>query len=525
MFGVTEGKQENIEEWKMSDYKKDLFGNSIRFDPKSLRPYQIEAVEKCMKCINEGYNPLLVLPTGTGKTIVFAEIVREYFNKKKRSLVIAHRNELINQAIDKIEMQTGLSCGKEKANDYAGQEDVVVGSVQTMKGDRLNNFEQDRFKLIVVDEAHHSTANTYKNIFSHFNKSNVLGVTATPDRADNKELSEIFNIIAYQYLLTDAIKDGYLCDIKGTRVKDFVIDLSDLRTRYGDFVIGDLDKVMTEYIAPIAKAIDEKTAGRKSLIFMPSVASSKLLAEALIQLGISADYVSGATSDAEREKALHRFHLGEITHIVNCDLFTEGFDEPSIDCIVMASPTKSRSKYAQRVGRGTRLHDGKDDLLLVEFTYDYQKHDLVTAYELFTGKGFEKKIRDRAMKHDEGKDIFDFLDSLEQSHREHYSFDRVMSELIIMEHGFQEYNPFELANLEEIDLTGELDITWNGYKLRGAISEKQLKLLKRFNIHNANSLSKAQASCLIDLIAQNGWNVNRIIYKAREHFNQMRKQF
>jgi len=502
-----------------------LFEKSNRLNPKKIRPYQEKAIIACKKCLDDGDNPLLVLPTGTGKTIVFAEIIKEFFYEDKNSLVIAHRNELINQAIDKIELQSGILCGKEKAEEYSSGQKVVVASVQTMKGKRLERFDKNNFNLVVVDEAHHSTADSYKNIFDYFSKSSILGVTATPDRADEKELSEIFNTIAYQYLLTDAIKDGWLCDIKGTRVKDFVIDLSDLRTRYGDFAINDLDKIMTEYIAPIAKAVKDKSEDRKALIFMPSVASSGLLSDALIQTGIKAGFVSGTTSDEERENILRDFNRGKITHLVNCDLFTEGFDEPSIDCIVMASPTKSRSKYAQRVGRGTRLYDGKKDLLLVEFTYDYKKHNLVSAYELFTGKGFEQKIRDRAIKKDNEKDIFDFLDSLEESHREYYSFDRVMNELIIKEHGFQEYNPFELANLEEIDLTGELNITWNGFKLRGAISEKQLEVLKRFNINNAENLSKAQASCMIDIISKNSWNIKNLINKAKDRFNQLQAKY
>lgn len=503
----------------------DLFGNT-RYNPKSLRPYQITALDKCVEKIDEGLNPLLILPTGTGKTIVFAEVVKHYYYQDKKSLVLAHRDELINQAIDKIEIQTGLFCGKEKAEEHASmEEDVVIGSVQTMKNSRLENLKKGLFDLLIIDECHHSTAKTYKAIIDHFCDANTFGVTATPDRADQKELSEIFNVIAYQYLMVDAIKDGFLCNLKGFRVKDFVIDLSELRTRYGDFVAGDLDKVVKDYIYPMAKAIKEQSENNHTLIFLPSVASSQLLSDALNEYGVKSGFLSGTTSSDERAKTLMKFNRREITHLCNCDLFTEGYDCPSIDCIVMASPMKSRSKYAQRVGRGTRIFPGKEFLKLVEFTYNYKKHSLVNAYELFTGKGYEQKIRDRAEMYEDNINGTDFLSSLEKSHMEYYNFNRVMKELVVTEHGFEEYNPFELANLEEIDLTGELNITWNGYKLRGAITDKQLKVLKRFKIHDAEFLSKAQASCMIDLIAKNDWRVNNLIRKARNNFEQKRLEF
>lgn len=248
---------------------------------------------------------------------------------------------------------------------------------------------------------------------------------------------------------------------------------------------------------------------------MPSVRSSELLSKALNVKGISSSYISGATPKQERVMILDMFRSGVITHIVNCDVLTEGFDDPGIECVCNLSPTEKRYKYAQRIGRGTRIFPGKEYLTIVEFCYNSSSSKLVDPYDLFAGSGYEKKVRDLAAA-EEGDGLIDLMSEIEKASKEFYSFDRIKSNLVRKDKGFVFYDPYEIANLCEIDLTGELSIEWNGKKLIGGVTPSQLGVLSRFDIYNAEKLTKAQASCVIGILAKHGWRMSKLLSDAVE---------
>lgn len=474
-------------------------------EKKTLRPYQEEATEAVEAAIEAGEKPLLVMATGTGKTVVFAEVVRRGLLRRWRSLVLAHREELIDQAIDKIGRQSGYAPAKEMAQYHAGHNDFVVcGSVQTMQGNRLAGWKRDHFNLITVDEAHHAASPSYRKLIDHFSSASLLGVTATPDRADEKQLGEIFTKVAYEYPLHKAINDGNLVRIIGHRVQDFSIDLSRLKIVAGDFAEGELGELLEQYIAPLAAAVEQKTAGLSTLIFMPSVASSELMAKALGDLGLSSGYISGAMDKSERKQTLYKFSQRQITHLVSCNVLLEGFDEPRTQAIVALRPTGSRALYAQMIGRGTRLYPGKDHVDLIEFTFNSDRLKLVTAYELFSTAGFGERVQARAAAKSKG-DGEDFLAILEKTHDEFYRVDKIIERLPIKKFGFVEFDPLALGDLLNVDVTQEFEITYNGRKLEGPATEKQREILHRYNIANVDSLSKAQASVLLDAIFERGF--------------------
>ncbi len=469
-----------------------------------LRKYQIEAVRETIKVLRERKNPLIIMATGLGKTIIFSDIAKRIAKHEQKNLIIAHREELIDQAIEKIYNQAGIVADKEKAKYYANtNSNIIVASVQSLKEQRLKRFQND-FRLLTIDEAHHAAAPSYKKIIDYFSNANILGVTATPDRADNKQLGEIFDEIAYEYPLHKAIQDGWLARIIGKKVQDFDIDLRGLNIVKGDYTDRDLANVMINYIKPISINIKEQTHGLKTMVFMPNVESSRLLSEELNRIGLKSAYLFGGHKTNERKKVLYDFSHGNITHLVSCNLFLEGFDEPSVQAIVMLRPTTSRPLYAQVVGRGTRLAPGKEHLLLIEFTYNSDKLKLVTPFELFATAGYEEKIRRRAEKklNENGTDL---LETLEKTRENYYSLLGVKQRLVVKKYNFVAFDPFATAELVGEDISGEFDIHYNGKKLTGGITDRQIEILSRYNIVNLEKLTKAQASKLIDILFNNGY--------------------
>ena len=467
-----------------------------------LRSYQREATKGIVESLSRGKNPLLIMATGTGKTIIFGSIAKMCFQYGMRALILAHTEELINQAIAKIYAITGHLPEKEQAENRASHNaNIVVGSVQTLQRERLKAWERNHFQLIIVDEAHHAVTPSYMNILEHFTKYSILGVTATPDRADEKELGVIFNDIAYEYPLHKAIKDGYLVPIVGKRVTDLDIDLSKLRVSGRDYTDSQLGELLLRYIIPLANSIKKETSGKKTMIFMPDVKSSAVMAEQLQRIGVDADYLSGDRK-RERGEILYRFKTGRISHLVSCNILLEGFDEPSVESIVVLRPTTSRALYSQLVGRGTRLHPGKENLLLVEFTYNSSRLKLVQPYELFASRDFPSDLRSSVS--DNPGEKTDLLAALEAAKNEWIKPENLTKRLITKEYGFQQFDPFAMAELFESDISGEFDIEYQGRKLSGTITPKQIQLLNRYGVKWDN-LDKAQASRILDLYMRNGY--------------------
>lgn len=341
------------------------------------RPYQREAIEAIESEWAKGIQKtLLVLPTGCGKTIVFCKVAEDLVREGGRVLILAHRGELLEQAADKLRQVTGLGTALEKAESSSIDSwyRVVVGSVQTlMRERRLTQFAPDWFDAIIVDEAHHVLADSYQRILEHFSGAKVLGVTATPDRGDMRNLGSIFESLAYEYTLPRAIKEGYLSPIKAQTIP-LKLDLTGVSIQSGDFKAGDLGSALDPYLVQIAEEMRAICADRKTVVFLPLVKTSQKFREILNSMGFRAAEVNGSSED--RAEVLRGFDEGKYNVLCNSMLLTEGWDCPSVDCVVVLRPTKIRSLYAQMVGRGTRLFPGKTELLLLDFLWHTERHEL-----------------------------------------------------------------------------------------------------------------------------------------------------
>lgn len=342
-----------------------------------LRPYQETARQKVEQEWHNGTRKtLLVLPTGCGKTIVFSKIAEDQVCEGERVLILAHRGELLQQAADKIKKTTGLTCSVEKAEETSLNrwERVTVGSVQTLQRDnRLEQFPPDHFGTIIIDEAHHALSAGYQKVLEYFEQAKVLGVTATPDRGDMRNLGEFFETLAFEYKLPQAIKEGYLCRIKALTIP-LKIDLSAVSVQAGDFKAGDIGSALDPYLEQIATEMEKHCQDRKTVVFLPLIATSQKFRDILNNHGFAAAEVNGNSDD--REEILQEFAAGKYNVLCNSMLLTEGWDCPDVDCVIVLRPTKVRSLYSQMVGRGTRLAPNKDDLLVLDFLWHTERHEL-----------------------------------------------------------------------------------------------------------------------------------------------------
>ena len=348
-----------------------------------LRPYQQQARDRIHAEWDAGHSrTLLVLPTGTGKTIVFASVAADQVRAGDRVLILAHRGELLEQAADKLQRSTGLVSAVEKAESTCLDSwfRVVVGSVQTLQRTaRLERFSHDYFGTIIIDEAHHAITDGYRRILDYFSGAKVLGVTATPDRGDMRNLGEVFDSLAFEYKLTDAIKEGYLCKIMAQTIP-LQLDITSVTMSGGDYAVGDLGTALDPYLEQIAAEMARRCKSRKTVVFLPLIKTSQKFRDLLNTYGFRAAEVNGQSDD--RRQVLADFDAGKYNVLCNSMLLTEGWDCPSVDCVVVLRPTKVRSLYSQMVGRGTRLSPGKTDLLLLDFLWMTDKHELCRPADL-----------------------------------------------------------------------------------------------------------------------------------------------
>lgn len=353
--------------------------------PISLRPYQLDAVAAVQAARQEGLRRVLVeLPTGAGKTLVFSRLIA---NEPGRCLVVVHRHELVTQAVEKLALVApGLEVGVVEAKRDEVDRRVVVASVQTLaRAHRRNPLRN--FDLIVVDEAHHAAARSYRTVLGHFRSFTeggpfVLGVTATPERADGVGLGAVFERIAFRQLLPELIAKGYLVDLRGVRV-EAAVDFDAIPLRGGDFDDQALGAALTAAGCPelVARAWEDHAEGRTGLVFTPTVALAEASAGALRGRGIAAEAVSGSTPAQERAAILRRLRSGETRVVANCAVLTEGFDEPSVGAVMIARPTRSHGFYTQMLGRVTRPWPGKVDGLIVDLVAA-SRHNLVNLSSL-----------------------------------------------------------------------------------------------------------------------------------------------
>lgn len=516
-----------------------------------LRDYQQAAIEGIFEAWESHRSTLAVLPTGVGKTVIFSSTIARLLERPKagRVMVLAHRAELVHQAAEKIELITGERPDIEMADYRAtGRRRVVVASKDSLRGGRLTRFEPSEFDAVITDEAHHATAKSYTNIYDWFTHHNpavkFLGVTATPDRHDEAALGKVFESVAYVYEIQDAIRDGYLVPVAVQTVEVEGLDLSSIRTQAGDLNQKQLNELM-QYEKPlhgITHPTIEITCGlkpgtidalpddqldtladqcpqrMKSLVFAVSVAHAERLAEIFNRwLPSSARWICGETPEDERKATLRDYAHGSFQYLINVGVFTEGFDEPGIEAVILARPTKSRPLCAQMVGRGTRplpdTIDGLDDgdarraaiaesgkprLLVIDFAGNTGKHKLVSPADVLGGNYSDEAVAKAKKKKGKGGEPVDVLDALEQAENDIEAKKRRKLR------AKAKYSTGTVDPFNVLDLKPNRERGWD----RGAPpTDRQLAFLKGRGVET-EGLTKASASQLIGTLnarQDHGW--------------------
>ena len=464
----------------------------------------------------------------------------------RRVLILAHRGELLDQAADKLKKSTGLGCSVEKAEEscLGSWFRVTVGSVQTlMREKRLAQFKPDYFSTIIIDEAHHSLSESYQKILRHFAEAQVLGVTATPDRGDRKNLGEVFDSLAYEYTLPKAIKEGYLSPIKAVTIP-LKLDLSGVAIQSGDYKASDVDCALEPYLFQIAEEMKKYCEKRKTVVFLPLVKTSQKFRDILNEAGFHAAEVNG--NSADRADILRDFEAGRYSVLCNSMLLTEGWDCPAVDCIVVLRPTKVRSLYQQMVGRGMRLFPGKEELILLDFLWMSSRHDLCRPSALISKDAeiaakIDKLVEDTPF----GVDIMeaeeeaerDVLREREQSlarqlaemrNRKRKLVDPLQYAMSIAAEDLANYVPefawemgppskkqLELLEkrgifAESVENMGKAHLLIDRLMRRqqeGLSTPKQIRCLERYGFRQVGTWTFDQASAMISRLAANNWRI------------------
>ena len=543
----------------------------------NLRPYQSAASDSVFREWETNTSTLVVLPTGLGKTVLFADVIRRMF--PRRAMVIAHREELIFQARDKIKAVTGLHAEIEMGDIRANFSGslfgpacrVVVSTVQTLTagGDgsgRMTRFDPEAFGALIIDEAHHATSGSYRRVIDWFTKNErtrVLGVTATPDRSDEEALGQVFDSVAYDYEILDAIRDGWLVPVEQQMIDVAGLDFSSVRTTAGDLNGADLAEVMEreEMLHKIASPSIEIIGNRRAIAFCSSVAHAERLSEIFNRHKAGmASWICGATDKEDRRRALSDFAQGKIQIMCNCGVLTEGFDDWGVEVIIMGRPTKSRSLYAQMVGRGTRPQPGtvdgpetpeerrdaiassrKTSCLVVDFVGASGRHKLVSTADILGGNVSDEIVAAATLKarKSSGKPVRmdDAIEEAEREAKERAEAEAARRARLTLKANFTKrtVDPFDVFSIEPVVTRGwdngkqltpkqseilakqgidtsrmpyaqakqvlnEIFRRWDG----GLCSYKQAALLKKYGVDGKN-LSREQAKAQIDAIAANGW--------------------
>ena len=519
-----------------------------------LRPYQQEAREAVEHQWREVDRTLLVLPTGCGKTIVFASVTADRVSAGDRVLILAHRSELLEQAADKLRQAVGLGCAVEKAGEscLGSWYRVVVGSVQTlMREKRLEQFPPDYFGTIVIDEAHHAVSDSYRRILDHFSDAKVLGVTATPDRGDMRDLGAVFESLAYEYTLPRAIREGYLTPIQALTVP-LTLDISGVSMQSGDFKASEIDTALDPYLEQIAGEMAQLCADRKTVVFLPLVKTSQKFRDILNASGFRAAEVNGESTD--RAEVLADFDAGKYNVLCNSMLLTEGWDCPSVDCVVVLRPTKVRGLYCQMVGRGTRLSPGKENLLLLDFLWMTERHELCHPASLICESEEVARRMTENLAEETGCPV-DLEEAVQQASedviaqreealakqleemrkRKRRLVDPLQYEMSIQAEDLADYVPafgWEVlpptAEQQEalsragilpdgVESAGKARLLLDRLAKRreeGLTTPKQIRFLEQRGFRSVGTWSFASAKHMIDRIAGNGWKTPRSIVPA-----------
>lgn len=379
-----------------------------------LRDYQREAIDATRHAWAGGVRrPAVVLPTGAGKTVVFAHTAAEMHPRGVRTLVLAHRTELIEQAAAKIRsvaphLVVGIVKGPRR--EIRGR-DVIVASVQSLaRAERRAELARAGVRLVIVDECHHAVADTYMAVLRDLGcfdpdplqGAYALGVTATLGRSDRVALGQVWEDVVYRRDILDMIREGYLVNAKGVRVRVEGLDLAAVKRRHGDFADNALGEALHASLAPkaIARAYGEHAADRQGILFAPTVESAHEMAEAMREAGFTAETVHGAMPAQERRAVLAAFARGDVQMVCNCMVLTEGFDAPWCSAVVVARPTSSAPLYIQMAGRALRPHPGKRDALILDVVGVTGKHRLASVADL-AGADRVERLPDDLAEYDE----------------------------------------------------------------------------------------------------------------------------
>lgn len=446
-----------------------------------LWPHQIVGREAIHRSIDRGdRSGLIDMPTGSGKTTLFATVGSDL---GWPMCVLVHRDELVGQTIETFENvwpETSIGVIKSTRDEWQDDQQIVIASVQTLRNGRLSRIPKNRFGFIVADECHHAVAPTWKAILEHFNYKYLLGCTATPSRLDGQGLDELFGEKPiYSYPLRSAIKDGVLVSLRQYCIETF-IDLSGVSTRCGDYVTGELSNAIN---VPARNRIVvdtylERCHDRRAVVFAVDVNHAMTLRDLFLAKGITSATVTGNTPIDERRAILKSFRLGEIQVVCNCQVLTEGFDDRGIGAILMARPTQSRGLYTQCIGRGLRKFEGKTDCIVLDFADNSHRHKLITCLDLF---GQPKS------KNADGADVVEFVDrDIENQQRR-----LIIKTQLPLSWRLERVCPWPTIPT----LQGYVDTKpWH----KSPASEKQVAFLHGTGLETARSLTRGEASYLID---------------------------
>lgn len=480
-----------------------------------------------------------------GKTIVFSALTQEQVKKDHRVLIMAHRGELLSQAADKLKMLTGLDAAFEQGENRSLGSffPVTVGSVQSLcQEKRLSMFPQDYFQDIIVDEAHHALSDSYQRVLAHFPDANVLGVTATPDRGDKQTLGTFFDSQAYEYSMSRAIREGYLSTVKA-RMIPLRLDISKAGISGGDYSAADIGYALEPYLHQIAREMARYCRGRKTVVFLPLISTSQKFCRMLNDVGLRAAEVNGMSDD--RSKILAEFENGMYDVLCNSMLLTEGWDCPAVDCIVILRPTKVRSLYQQMVGRGMRLFPGKENLLLLDFLWLTERHDLCRPSALIAKDANIAAMMDENLRNDEEVDILEAEEDAERDvlrereealarelaamrSKKKKLVDPIQYALSIAAEDLTSYAPTfpwemgppsekQLSFLEHrgilpdtVENAGLASLLIDRLKRRqeeGLATPKQIRCLERYGFRRVGTWQFDAASALISRLAMNHWRI------------------
>ncbi len=498
--------------------------------PITLRGYQNEGAEKTFEAWDRGESrTVVVLPTGAGKTYLGGAVIDRYGpryglrhdGRRPRALVLVHRGYLAKQWAKSL-TALGIDCAIEKGQHKArggfwGDPEVVVAMVQSMqcKGGsrRLLGWPRDYFDLIIPDECHRATSPMYRSVLNYFRPRHVLGLTATPDRMDGDDLGTVFDSIAYEYFLDEALGSGWVCPIK-IRWCDVKVDLRALKVKGDDFNDKDIADAISPHVEKFARAIVREVGDRKTIIYCPTVRIAGAMAKALGPdgMGKRAESLDGSDDEAIRETILGAFRGGEYQYLCNCELFTEGFDCPDVEAIVLLRPTQSRELYYQMVGRGLRPKGG-GNLVVVDFPWVAGKHKLIKPAQLLSPRRFEQEQFDMAealLDVGEVDDLMDAMSKADDLIRERNRKLPVRVKDGAIRYRRVEYDP--LSHVEVKELPPRQEVEAHFYPATPA----QVRMLEENGFLGAERMSRKQASGIISKIKKRREVIGRLIEHGYE---------